>query len=110
MSRKRVKIPALTVPPTRYEVWWVDANFDNEYDGPARDYKSELIRLPQTGYHTKTTREVIVLAGSAPVIDGEVHVRDLMIIPRVHITAMTPVYTEEEFRAKAQAEKETEVG
>lgn len=107
--KKRFKIPKVTSPPTRYEVWWVDANFDNEYDGIARDFKPELLHLPHVGYHTHTTRDTIALAGEAQIEEDGLHVRDIMTLPRVHIYDMKPLFTEEEFRAREKSSS-SEVG
>ena len=101
---RRIRIPKVQTPPLRYEVWWVDANYDNEYDGPVKDFKSELLLLPHVGYHTKTTKTTVDIASEATVHEGEVSVRDIMTIPRVHIVEMRPLYTLEEARAVLQKE------
>ena len=107
--RKPFKVPKLTVPPTRYEVWWIDANHENDYDGPADEFESELVLLPHIGYHTKTEKDHIVLSSEYDVADGVVHIRDNMTVPRVHIRDMKVLRTEEEFRAADEEGRKDQV-
>ena len=107
---RRFKVPKVTSPPRRYEVWWLDANFDHDYDGPARDFESHLVLLPHVGYHVGTKGDHIVLAGEAAVEDGQTNVRDLMTIPVVHIRDMKALYTEDEFLQKEKRDAAHEEG
>jgi hypothetical protein len=112
--QSKFRPPKVTSPPTRYEVWWLDANFDHDYDGPARDFESSLVLLPHLGYHVGTKKDHIVLAGEASIEDGQTNVRDLMTIPIVHIREMKKLFTQEEYDAtlegKAEHRKEHQDG
>lgn len=55
MKVGRPKVPAVTSPPSRYEVRWVDAIHDNTHDGPAKD-AGGIEKVPCLGFHVRTAR------------------------------------------------------
>ena len=96
MPRRKFKVPRITTPATIYLVRWLDANYDQDYDGPAHEYASGLVTCSHAGFHTKTERDHVVLAGSSDVEDGINHARFQMTIPRIHIISMEVLRATEE--------------